>query len=92
MSEAYNQLLNAFKKGIEKKEAGKFSKEDVKQIYKAASNLFDVDVNLDQSEIDQIRDKWVELAGGKIDKASATKKLQGTSRAEAIQSVLLSSL
>ncbi len=92
MSEAYNKLLKSFTKGVEKRGEGKFDKNDVKEIYKAASSLFDVDVNLDPKQLEQIRDKWVELANGKIDKGNAMKKLQGTSRAEAIQSVLLSSL
>ena len=77
-------------KAIEKKENGTFTKEDVKEIHRAASQLFNVDSYLDQKQLEQIRDKWVLLAAGKIDKGNAMKKLQGTSRAEAIQSVLLS--
>ncbi len=92
MSETYHQLLQAFDKAIQKKAKGKFGKSEVKEIYKVASELFDVDVFLDQKQLEKIRDKWVELAEGKLDKASAMKKLQGTSRAEAIQSVLLSML
>lgn len=92
MSEQYNDLLNSFKRALKNKEKGKFSRDDVKKIYQSASKLFDGEVHLEQSQLDQIRDKWVELADGKIDKGNAMKKLQGTSRAEAMQSVLLSSL
>lgn len=92
MPEGYNELLKSLKKGIEKRKEGKFEKDDVKEIYKAASTLFNVDVYLDPKQLEEIRDKWVELADGKIDKGNAMKKLQGTSRAEAIQSVLLSTL
>ncbi|MEC7839706.1 MAG: hypothetical protein VX777_06675 [Chlamydiota bacterium] len=92
MSEEYNAFLKSFKKALKKKEAGKFGVEDVKAIHKTARNLFDGETYLDQGQLCEIRDTWVQLADGKIDKASAMKKLQGTSRAEAIQSVLMSSL
>lgn len=92
MSNSYQDLVKSFDEGIKKKEKGKFSKEDVKEIYKAANDLFDVDVDLNRKQLEEIRDKWIALADGKIDKGNAMKKLQGTSRAEAIQSVLLSSL
>ncbi len=90
MHEDYDNLLKSFEKAIKKKEKNKFSKEDVKDIYKAASKLFDGTVILEQNQIEQIRNKWVRLAEGRIDNGNAMKKLQGTSRAEAIQSVLLS--
>jgi hypothetical protein len=92
MTEAYNNLLKKFDQAIQKKEANKFSKGDVKEIYAVASVLFDGSVYLEQAQLEQIRDKWVVLAAGKLDKGNAMKKLQGTSRAEAIQSVLLSTL
>lgn len=92
MSEHFNALVKAFDKALKKKEDGKFNKDDVKEIYQAAHQLFDGETYLDQKQVEQIRDRWVKLAEGKIDKGSAMKKLQGTSRAEAIQSVLLSSL
>ncbi len=92
MSVEFNELLNSFDKGIKKKEEGKFGEEDVQNIYSAASKLFDGSTYLDQNQIIQIRDRWIQLAEGKIDKSKAMKKLQGTSRAEAIRSVLLSSL
>ena len=92
MSNSYQDLVKSFDEGIKKREKGKFSKEDVKEIYKAANDLFDVDVDLNRKQLEEIRDKWIALADGKIDKGNAMKKLQGTSRAEAIQSVLLSSL
>ena len=90
--EQVNKLLEAFDKAIEKKSDGKFSKEDVQQIYSAASTVFDGSYNLSPEQISQIRDRWVKLAEGVIDKGRAMKKLQGTSRAEAIQSVLNSML
>lgn len=90
MSEAFNQLVSSFDKAIQKKEKGKFGKEDVKDIYKSASKLFDGETYLEPQQVEKIRDKWVTLAEGRIDKGNAMKKLQGTSRAEAIQSVLLS--
>jgi len=90
MADAFNDLLKSFDRGIQKKADGKFGKEDVAEIFQAASNLFNVDIFLDQHQIEQIRDKWVKLAEGRIDKGNAMKKLQGTSRAEAIQSVLSS--
>lgn len=92
MSQAFNDLIKSFDKALADKEKGKFDKEDVKEIYEAAHVLFDGKVNLTQSQIEQIRDRWVKLAEGKIDKGGAIKKLHGTSRAEAIRSVLLSSL
>ena len=92
MHEAYNKLLKSFDKAIEKKEDNKFSKEDVKDIYAAASQLFDGTITLEQSQIEQVRDKLIRLADGRLDKSNAMRKLQGTSRAEAIQSVLLSTL
>lgn len=92
MSEEFNTLIKNFDKAIQKKEKGKFDKSDVKEIYKAASDLFDGEKQLDQKQKEQIRDRWVTLAPEKIDKGSAMAKLQGTSRAEAIQSVLLSSI
>lgn len=92
MHEEYSNLIKAFNKALKKKEKKQFSKADVKEIYSAASKLFDGSISLESNQIQDIRDKWVELADGKLDKGSAMKKLQGTSRAEAIQSVLLSSL
>lgn len=92
MSEEFNKLLKNFDKAIEKKEKGKFGKDDVKNIYSSASKVFDGETYLEPKQIEQIRDKWVTLAEGKIDKGNALKKLQGTSRAEAIQSVLLSTI
>ncbi len=88
MSEEANKLLKAFDKAIQNKEKGKFGKEDINAIYEAAKETFDFRRDLDPALIDQIRDKWVKLAEGHIDKGGATKKLQGTSRAEAIRSVL----
>lgn len=92
MIEAYNNLLSRFDTALKNKEAGKFAKSDVKEIYAAASKLFDGRFNLEQKQLEKIRDKWIQLADGKLDKGSALKKLNGTSRAEAIQSVLLSTL
>lgn len=92
MSVEFNTLVKSFDSAIKKKEDGKFGKDDVKEIYKAASSLFDGETFLDQKQLEEIRDKWVKLAEGRIDKGNAMKKLQGTSRAEAIQSVLLSIL
>ena len=92
MDEKFNNLLKSFDEALKKKEKNKFGKEDVKNIYAAASDLFDGTINLEQSQMEQIRDKWILLADGKLDKGNAMRKLQGTSRAEAIQSVLLSAL
>ncbi len=92
MSEQFTDLLKSFDKAIKNKEKGKFGKKDVKEIYSAASSLFDGETYLDPQQMEQIRDRWITLAEGKIDKSHAMAKLQGTSRAEAIQSVLLSSL
>ena len=88
MPQEFDDLLKAFDKAIKKKNEGKFGMEDIDEIYEAASKVFDVGRNLAQDQVDKIRDKWVELAEGRIDKSGATKKLQGTSRAEAIRSVL----
>lgn len=92
MSEKYDNLVKSFKEGLKKREAKKFGKEDISKIYSAASDLFDGTVELQPNQIEQIRDLWVELADGKIDKGNAMKKLHGTSRAEAIRSVLESSV
>lgn len=92
MPEGFKELISSFDKALQKKEKNKFGKDDVKEIYSAAHKLFDGEVNLSSQQIEEIRDRWVKLADGKIDKGGAMKKLQGTSRAEAIQSVLLSSL
>lgn len=92
MSQAFDNLIKSFDKAIEKRAKDKFSQEDIDEIYQASKEAFDVRWDLDQSQIDQIRDKWVKLAEGHIDKAGATRKLQGTSRAEAIRSVLKSLL
>lgn len=88
MSVEFNNLLNSFEQAIKRKEKGKFGKEDVDAIYKAASKAFDTEHDLNPQQINQIRDKWVTLAGEHIDKGRAQKKLHGTSRAEAIRSVL----
>lgn len=88
MIEKFNNLLSSFDKALENKEKDKFGKEDVEKIFSAASELFDGAVNLDDKQIGQIRDRWVKLAEGRINNAGAMKKLQGTSRAQAIQSVL----
>jgi len=88
MSQEFDSLIKAFDKAIKRKGEGKFGKSDINEIYESAKQVFDVGRDLAQDQIDKIRDKWVELAEGKIDKAGATKKLQGTSRAEAIRSVL----
>lgn len=90
MTESFNKLIQSFENGIKKKEKGNFTKDDVKEIYKAAVQFFDVSRDLDPKQIEQIRDKWVQLAAGKLDKGGAMKKLQGTSRPDAIQSVLMS--
>jgi hypothetical protein len=87
-----DKLLKAFDKAIKNKEKGKFGKDDINEIYEAANEAFDFQYDLSQDQIDKIRDKWVTLAEEKIDKSGATKKLQGTSRAEAIRSVLQSML
>ena len=92
MQEQYDSLLKSFDKALKKKEQKQFSKADVKEIYAAASNLFDGSITLTTNQIEQIQSKWVALADGKLDKSNAIKKLHGTSRAEAIQSVLLSAL
>lgn len=90
MSDQFNELLKSFEKAIKNKEAGSFGIDDVKTIHKAASGLFDGQAYLDDKQIERIRDMWVKLAEGRIDKGNAMKKLKGTSRAEAIQSVLMS--
>lgn len=92
MQAEYNNLLISFDKALQNKENKKFSKEDVKDIYASASKLFDGAIILEPSQMEKIRDKWVQLAEGRLDKGNAMKKLQGTSRAEAIQSVLLTTL
>ncbi len=92
MTQEYDHLLKCFDKAIEDKQSGRFAKDNVKQIYDAAHKVFDGEINLDQKQIMQVRDKWVKLAEGHIDKGRAMKKLQGTSRAEAIRSVLESML
>lgn len=88
MPQEFDNLIKAFDKAIKKKSEKKFGKDDINEIYEAAKKVFDVGRDLAQDQVDKIRDKWVELAEGKIDKGGATKKLQGTSRAEAIRSVL----
>ena len=92
MLELYNDLLKSFDKAIEKKEANKFGKDDIAAIYSAASKLFDGTMDLEKNQLEQVCKKWVLLSDGKLTKSSALKKLQGTSRAEAIQSVLLSTV
>lgn len=92
MSEEFINLLKNFDRAIEKRQSGKFGKEDVKNIYNSATKVFDGEKQLGSHQIDQICEKWVALAEGKIDKPHALKKLKGTSRAEAIQSVLLSTV
>ena len=92
MSQELNELLSSFEKAIEHKEMGKFCKDDVDAIYQSAHKVFDGRYDLSRDEVGKVRDLWVKLAEGKIDKGRATKKLQGTSRAEAIQSVLSSML
>ena len=88
MTQEFDNLLKAFDKAIKKKSEDKFGMEDINEIYEAASKVFDVGRDLAPDQINKIRDKWIELAEGQIDKSGATKKLQGTSRAEAIRSVL----
>jgi len=88
MPQEFDNLIKAFDKAIKNRDGDKFGMDDINAIYDAASKVFDVGRDLPQNQIDKIRDKWVELAEGKINKSGATKKLQGTSRAEAIRSVL----
>jgi len=87
-----DQLLKAFKKAIEKKKDGKFGEADIQEIYAASDKVFDAQSFIDQAHIDKIRDHLLELAEGHIDKGAANRKMQGTSRAEAIRSVLKSML
>jgi len=88
MTQEFDDLLKAFDKAIKKRGEGKFGAKDIDEIYQAASKVFDVGRDLAPDQINKICVKWVELAEGKINKGGATKKLQGTSRAEAIRSVL----
>ena len=84
---SFQELIQAFESALKKKEKGSFTKDDVKQIYEKSRPAFDQHIN--DVDLIKIRDKFVALAEGRIDKNSALKKLQGTSRPEAIQSVLL---
>ncbi len=92
MPEELNELLSCFDKALKNKENKTFDKSDVKAIYEAASHFFRDDRSVSDDDLTKIRDKWVALAGEKIDKGRAQKKLHGTSRAEAIQAVLNSML
>ncbi|MCB1113706.1 MAG: hypothetical protein KDK62_03010 [Chlamydiia bacterium] len=92
MFEAFDKCLKSFDDALKKKEKGKFNKDDVKKIYEAAHELFDGRIELNNQQIHQLCDRWVEIAGDKLDKGAALRKLHGTSRAESIQSVLLSTL
>ena len=92
MTAEFNQLLSSFKKANQNKSDGKFGESDVNDIAQAARSFFQNDRDLSQSELEQIRDQWVALAEGRIDKGRAMKKLQGSSRAEAIEAVLRSLL
>lgn len=88
MSVEFNTLMQSFDTAIKNKEQGKFSKEDVSKIYDASSHLFKDSRFVEDKQLMLIRDKLVALSDGVIDKGRAMKKLQGTSRAEAIKSVL----
>lgn len=90
MSAEMDALVAAFDHALARKQEGKFDNSDIQKIFDAANKLFAEGRPVDRADLIKIRDKWVALAEGKIDNARAMKKLQGTSRAEAIQSVLKS--
>lgn len=92
MAAEFDKLLDSFDKAIERREKNKFDKTDVEEIFEAANQFFRDDRSVDEKELTKIREKFVELAKEKIDRGRATKKLHGTSRAEAIKGVLNSLL
>ena len=92
MTQEYDQLLSSFDKAIQRREKGQFDKSDVEDIFEAANQFFRDDRSVNEGELTKIREKFVELAKEKIDRGRATKKLHGTSRAEAIKGVLNSLL
>ncbi|MBB64617.1 MAG: hypothetical protein CMO81_06090 [Waddliaceae bacterium] len=88
MSQQYKELMDCLQAAIDAQKGDKLSKSDIKKVVYSAHNFFDGGHHVEQKQLEEIRDAWVELAEGKIDKARAMKKLQGTSRAEAMGSVL----
>ena len=89
MTEGLGELLALFDQAIKKKEKNSLDKSDIEKIHQKAVPFFQKHEFIPDDELMKVRDKWVELAGEKIDKGRAMKKLQGTSRAEAIHSVLI---
>lgn len=92
MTEGLNEILTLFDQAIKKKEKKSLGKSDIEKIHQSTVPFFQRHEHIPDDELIKLRDKWVELAGEKIDKGRAMKKLQGTSRAEAIHSVLISIL
>lgn len=89
----FQELISAFDNALTKKSVGKFSKEDVSAIFSAAQAAFSGAEHIDNQQLMQVRDKFVELAGeDKINKGRAMAKLQGTSRPDSIRSVLLNAV
>ncbi len=88
MEQDFEKLIQAFDKAIKKKEKGSFGKSEIKEIFEASQEFFNKHDYVDAKYLEKLRDKFVTLAEGRIDKAGAMKKLQGTSRPEAIRSVL----
>lgn len=85
----FTNLIQAFEKGIENKKKGTFGKADVDSIFHAAEEFFlKHRTYVDPKQLEKIRDKWLAIAEGRIDKAHIEKKLRGGDPAHAIRSVL----
>lgn len=85
----FTNLIQLFDKAIENKKKGSFGKSDIEAIFHAAEDFFlKHRTYVDPKQLDKIRDKWLVLAEGRIDKAHVEKKLRSGDPAHAIRSVL----
>ncbi len=85
-------LMDAVDLGLKDKGADGFTQVDVDRIYEAANELFQTNIDLSQDDLNQVAKKLSDLTDGRVNKGTVMKKLQGTSRAEALRSVLVNAL
>jgi len=85
-------LVDAVDLGLKDKGDQGFTQADIDRIYEAANQLFDSNIDLSMDDLNELSRKLSDLTDGKVNKGTVMKKLQGTSRADALRSVLANAL